>query len=182
MAKNLLICVVILFAAFVFINNFAPETEIVQESQRKITAPFKYASLLTKEPEEKINIPIRNVKAKQIADTFHAPRGADRLHQGQDIFAPRNTPIYSATEGFVWRIGENNLGGNTVWIIGAGGRVYYYAHLERYAENLTVGDAVTIDTILGYVGTSGNARGTPPNLHFGVYDAGGAVNPLSLFE
>ena len=182
MTKKLLICVVVLFAAFVFINNFAPEVEIVNESQRKISAPFKYASLLARQPEEKIKIPIRNVKAKQITDTFHAPRGGDRLHQGQDIFAPRNTSVYSATDGYVWRIGENNLGGNTVWIIGAGGRVYYYAHLERYTENLAVGDAVTVDTILGYVGTSGNARGTPPHLHFGVYTTGGAINPLTLFD
>jgi murein DD-endopeptidase MepM/ murein hydrolase activator NlpD len=182
MTKKLLICAVILFAAFVFINNLAPEVEIVKESQRKIAAPFRYASLLAREPEAKINIPIRNIKIRQIADTFAAPRGSDRKHQGQDIFAPRNTPVFSATEGYVWRIGENDLGGNTVWIIGAGGRLYYYAHLEKYALELKVGDAVTTDTTLGYVGTSGNAKGTPPHLHFGVYTTEGAIDPLLLFE
>lgn len=147
-----------------------------------IAAPFRYAALLAKEPEATIKIPIRKVKKSNIADTFGAPRGNDRQHKGQDIFAPRNTPVYAAANGYVWRIGENNLGGNTVWTIGAGGRIYYYAHLEKYAENLNVGDEISTETILGYVGTSGNAKGTPPHLHFGVYTNGGAINPLDLFN
>ena len=49
-----------------------------------------------------------------------------------------------------------------------GGLRYYYAHLERYADDLREGQEVTTDTLLGYVGTSGNAAGTPPHLHLGV--------------
>lgn len=180
--KSLLILAVIIFAAFVFINNFARESEFAKISTAKAVAPFRYAALLASVPEEKIQIPIRRIKAKQISDTFQAPRGSDRLHQGQDIFAPRNTPVYSATNGYVWRIGENNLGGNTVWILGAGGRVFYYAHLEKYAPELKIGNAVTPETVLGFVGTSGNAKGTPPHLHFGVYTQSAAVNPLTLFD
>ncbi|MDQ2855662.1 MAG: M23 family metallopeptidase, partial [Acidobacteriota bacterium] len=64
-----------------------------------------------------------------------------------------------------------------------GGRVYYYAHLDCYARNLNEGDYVTTRTILGYVGTTGNAAGTPPHLHFGVYaPSGGAINPLPLLS
>lgn len=180
--KSLLIFAAIVFGAFVFINNFAPNSEYAKNSTEKALAPFRYASLLASEPEAKIQIPIRQIKAKQISDTFQAPRGKDRLHQGQDIFAPRNTPVYSATGGYVWRIAENKLGGNTVWVLGAGGRVYYYAHLESYAPDIKVGDAVTPETVLGFVGTSGNAKGTPPHLHFGVYTQGGAINPLTLFN
>jgi murein DD-endopeptidase MepM/ murein hydrolase activator NlpD len=80
----------------------------------------------------------------------------------------------------VVRVGENRLGGNTVWVVGAGGRGYYYAHLDGYAEGLEVGDYVTPDTVLGYVGTTGNAVGTPPHLHFGVYTRAGAIDPLPL--
>jgi murein DD-endopeptidase MepM/ murein hydrolase activator NlpD len=47
---------------------------------------------------------------------------------------------------------------------------------------LKVGDSVTTETVLGFVGTSGNAKGTPPHLHFGVYTQSGAINPLSLFN
>ena len=91
---------------------------------------------------------------------------------------PRGTPVYSATEGYIVRVGENSLGGNVVSVLGAGGRVYYYAHLDKHAENLAVGDFVTPETILGTVGTTGNAQSTPPHLHFGVYTSAGAVNPL----
>ncbi len=177
-----MVIVAIIFAAFVFINNYAPETANPEKAAEKIAAPFRYASLLAKEPEAKIKNPVRKIKVKQIADTFGAPRGNDRTHQGQDIFAPRGTPVFSATDGFVWRVGENSLGGNTVWVLGTGGRVYYYAHLESYAPDLAVGQEVSTDTVLGYVGTSGNAKGTPPHLHFGVYTANGAINPLPLIE
>ena len=94
----------------------------------------------------------------------------------------RCTPafILSATTGYVYKIGENNLGGQTVSVISSGGRVYYYAHLDAYAPGLQVGDRVTTRTVLGFVGTTGNAQGTPPHLHFGVYTFGGAINPLPL--
>ncbi|MDQ3321533.1 MAG: M23 family metallopeptidase [Acidobacteriota bacterium] len=180
--KTLLILIVVILAFFAIVNNLPTASVEIERAKEKATASFRYAELLTKEPEAKIRNPIRKIKTKQIADTFGAPRGSDRTHKGQDIFAPRNTPVRSAVNGYVWRVGENNLGGNTIWIIGAGGRVYYYAHLEKYAENLKVGDAVTTDTIIGFVGTSGNAKGTPPHLHFGVYTQTGAVNPLSLLS
>jgi len=181
--KNLLILIVFFFVAFFVVNNnFPPINLRFKQSAEKLIAPVRYAALLAKEPEAKINLPIRKIKAGQITDTFGAPRGSDRTHQGQDIFAPRNTPVYSATDGYVWKIGENALGGNTVWIIGAGGRVYYYAHLEKYAPDLKVGDAVTTEAVLGFVGTSGNAKGTPPHLHFGVYTSNGAINPLALLS
>ena len=178
--KAAIIILLLLLGGFLLVNN-APEDSLVGEIGDSAAMPFRYASLLAKEPEEKINIPIRGLEKNQKANTWGAPRGTDRTHQGQDIFAPRGTPIYSATDGYVWRIGENNLGGNTVWVIGAGGRVYYYAHLDRYAEELAVGDEVSTETAVGYVGTTGNAKGTPPHLHFGVYTSTGAINPLDLF-
>lgn len=179
--KGLLFLLMLLFTGFFIVNNFTPELPIGEGLTEKVVRPARYASLLAAEPESKIEIPLRKLNKKQISDTWEAPRGNDRQHQGQDLFAPRNTPVYSATKGYIWRTGENKLGGNTVWVIGAGGRVYYYAHLEKYAENLQVGDEVSTDTILGYVGDSGNAKGTPTHLHFGVYTTGGAIKPLTLF-
>jgi murein DD-endopeptidase MepM/ murein hydrolase activator NlpD len=140
------------------------------------------AQLYTKDPDQKLAMPVADVEKKQIANTWHAPRDGARLHEGQDIFAPRGTRIFSATEGYVAKIGENSLGGQTVSVIGAGGRVYYYAHLEAYAPHLAEGDWVTPQTLLGFVGTTGNAAGTPPHLHFGVYQTGGAMNPLPLLN
>ena len=170
----------LLLGAILLVNN-SPEGFVMDDIGETTTRPFRYASLLAKAPEEKIRIPIRDLKRSQITNTWGAPRGDDRKHQGQDLFAKRGTPVHSATDGYVWRIGESNLGGNTVWVIGAGGRVYYYAHLDRYAENLKAGDAVTTESVIGYVGNTGNAKGTPPHLHFGVYTSTGAIDPLGLF-
>ena len=142
----------------------------------------RVARLSMQDPDRKLAMPLEDVSKRQIADTWHAPRGTDRLHEGQDIFAPKGTPILSATNGLVYNIGENNLGGQTVSVIGAGGRVYYYAHLDKYAPGLEIGDRVTTRTVLGYVGTTGNAQGTPPHLHFGIYTSSGAINPLPLLS
>jgi murein DD-endopeptidase MepM/ murein hydrolase activator NlpD len=140
------------------------------------------AKLYTQTPDSRLAMPLENVRKQQIADTWGAPRGTNRTHEGQDIFATKGTPILSATSGYVYNIGENNLGGQTVSVIGRGGRVYYYAHLDSYAPQLKEGDWVTTRTVLGYVGTTGNAQGTPPHLHFGIYASGGAINPLPLLS
>src|ERR1051325_4813132 len=139
------------------------------------------AGLYAKSPDTNLSMPLKNVKKSQIANTWHAARG-ERQHEGQDIFASRGTPILSATSGYVVKIGEDNLGGHTVSVIGDGGRKYYYAHLDSYAPNLEVGDYVTRNTVLGYVGSTGNADGTPPHLHFGVYITTGAITPLPLLK
>ena len=140
----------------------------------------RVARLYTQEPDTRIAMPLPDVTRKKIADTWGAPRGTGRRHEGQDIFAPRGTAILSATSGYVYNVGENNLGGQTVSVISKGGRVYYYAHLDSYARGIKIGDRVTTRTVLGYVGTTGNAQGTPPHLHFGVYTSSGAINPLPM--
>jgi len=146
----------------------------------KLVLYVHVARLYTKDPDQTLAMPVEDVEKKQVANTWQAPRSTDRLHQGQDIFAPRGTPILSATEAYIMKIGENSLGGQTVSVVGAGGRVYYYAHLDSYAPQLAEGDFVTTNSVLGFVGTTGNAAGTPPHLHFGVYAPGGAINPLPL--
>lgn len=148
----------------------------------KVVLYARVAPLYAMDPDRRILMPVQGVVKKQIANTWHAPRGDSRRHEGQDIFAPRGTPVVSATDGYVVNIGENNLGGQTVSVLGAGGRTYYYAHLDSYARNISEGDYVTRQTVLGYVGTTGNAGGTPPHLHFGVYAASGAMNPLPLLS
>ena len=79
------------------------------------------ARLYAKAPDQNLAMPVQGVMKSQIADTWHVPREGDRLHEGQDIFAKRGTPVLSATDGYIVRIGENNLGGQTVSVIGAGG-------------------------------------------------------------
>lgn len=127
-----------------------------------------YTERLPSEPDAVLYMPVEGVSVANVADTWGAPRGSGRTHEGQDIFAPRGTPVYSATPGYIYRVGTSTLGGNVVWIIGAGGRRYYYAHLDAWAD-IEEGQAVTVDTVIGYIGNTGNARTTPPHLHFGVY-------------
>jgi murein DD-endopeptidase MepM/ murein hydrolase activator NlpD len=145
-----------------------------------LTLPFRMAALVAKPPDAELWMPVANVPVRQVANTWRADRPGGRRHEGQDIFAPQGTPVVSATNGFVVRVGDGGIGGNAVSVLGAGGRVYYYAHLSRFREGLRMGDEVTPKTVLGYVGNTGNARTTAPHLHFGVYSRGGAVNPLPL--
>jgi murein DD-endopeptidase MepM/ murein hydrolase activator NlpD len=154
--------------------------ESLKPAAKRLLLPFRMSALMTKPPDTKLSMPLRNLRVARIADTWHAGRQGGRRHEGQDLFAPAGTPVYSATHGFVIRIGDAGIGGNSVSVMGAGGRVYYYAHLSRFAPGLRIGDEVNEQTILGYVGNTGNARTTPPHLHFGVYAPGGALNPLPL--
>ena len=69
-----------------------------------------------------------------------------------------------------------------MFILGAGGRTYYYAHLDRHEEDLSAGDLVTTNAVIGYVGNTGNARATSPHLHFAIFGTDGAINPLPLLR
>lgn len=131
-------------------------------------------------PPTALPVPVQGVRPRQIADTFGAPRGRDRTHQGVDIFAPRGTPVVSATRGVVVALRDSGLGGRQVWVLGPARERHYYAHLDGWAQHLATGDAVEAGAVLGYVGTTGNARGTPPHLHYGIYVVGRAINPYPL--
>ena len=174
--RLLLICVSLLV---VLINGPAIEAGAGLVAN-KFLFVVHVAGLYAKAPDQNLEMPVQGVTKSQVADTWHVPREGDRLHEGQDIFAKRGTPVLSATDGYIFRIGENKLGGQTVSVIGAGGRIYYYAHLDSYAPNMAAGDHVTTQTVLGYVGNTGNAAGGPTHLHFGVYGREGALNPLPL--
>lgn len=127
-------------------------------------------------------VPVEGVRALRIADTFGAPRGRDRTHAGVDIFAKRGTPVLSATRGIVVSVREGGLGGRQVWVLGPARERHYYAHLEDWQPGLSEGDVVHPGSPLGTVGTTGNARGTPPHLHYGIYGAAGAYDPLPLLK
>ena len=146
-----------------------------------LKTPFYYAQLSAMDPPTSLAMPVQGVAAGRVADTWGAPRGKDRRHEGLDIFAPRWTTVLSRTEGVVTRVGTNRLGGLVVWVVGPGGHRHYYAHLDRQA-NLSVGQRVAVGTPLGTVGNTGNARGTPPHLHYGVYGDDGAFNPWPLLQ
>ncbi|MGQ9372600.1 M23 family metallopeptidase [Acinetobacter tandoii] len=123
-------------------------------------------------------MPVKGITSAQINDTWGAARGQNRKHEGIDIFAKRGTEVLSTTQGIVAKVGLDSLGGKVVWVVGPDLSRHYYAHLEAYAPHLDVGDWVEQGAVLGYVGNTGNAKNTPPHLHYGIYFTGqGAVNP-----
>lgn len=102
-------------------------------------------------------------------------------HEGIDIFAPSGTPLLATERGIVTRIGSGRLGGLRLWLRGESGTDWYYAHLSGFAPGLTEGQVVEAGDIIGYVGNTGNAVGTPPHLHMQVHPNGGEpVNPYPL--
>ncbi|MGI0105399.1 peptidoglycan DD-metalloendopeptidase family protein [Salinimicrobium sp. WS361] len=104
--------------------------------------------------------------------------GGRRSHEGIDIFAPRGTPVVAATSGRVSSTGNKGLGGKQVWLRDSKrGNSLYYAHLDSIIAR--PGMRVKVGDTLGLVGNTGNARTTPPHLHFGVYKGyRGAQDPL----
>lgn len=120
-------------------------------------------------------------------DTFGAPRMTgtpyEHQHQGTDIFAPFGTPLRAMERSVVIRTGTDLLGGTKLWLVGATGTRYYYAHLSAYAPGITDGVVVEAGAEIGYVGRTGNARTTPPHLHIEVHpDGGPAINPFPLLK
>jgi hypothetical protein len=115
--------------------------------------------------------PLKDRSLGGVSSGFGDPRdGGARDHHGIDIFAPRGTPVLAGAEGVV-RVDETPVGGRVIWLRDArAGRNLYYAHLHDWA--VTSGARVRAGDVIGYVGNTGNARTTPPHLHFGIYDRG----------
>ena len=127
-------------------------------------------------PPAHLRNPVDGPSARVVVNTWAAPRSGGRRHEGVDIFAPIDTPVVSTTRGLVTHVGTNSLGGQVVWILGPGLESHYYAHLNRFAA-IHRGDIVNAGDVVGYVGRTGNARGTPFHLHYGIYRRGKAENP-----
>ncbi len=101
------------------------------------------------------------------------PRSGGRFHEGNDLFARRGTPAVATVSGTVVQT-DGKLGGNQVKLLGDDGVGYYYTHLDSFGAE----GRVSAGTVIGYVGTTGNAAGGPPHVHFEIHPGGGAaVNP-----
>ena len=107
-------------------------------------------------------------------DDFGDARSGGRRHQGVDMVADRGTPVIAVRDGQA-EFKRSNLGGNAIWLVSASGERFYYAHLDRWegtSRNVAAGD------VIGYVGSSGNARGN--HLHFESRAGADAQNPYPL--
>ncbi|MGB2953342.1 MAG: M23 family metallopeptidase [Gaiellaceae bacterium] len=117
-------------------------------------------------------------------DTFGAARADTIWHHGDDIFAPLGAPLLAVADGRVFSVGWNAVGGNRLWLRDNQGNEFYYAHLSAFTRLAKNGANVKAGTVLGFVGNTGDAEGTPYHLHFEVHPVSllylgydGAVDP-----
>ena len=104
------------------------------------------------------------------------------LHQGNDIFAARGTPVRAPFNGVV-RFEDGGLGGKAAYVTLPDGTFYYMAHLDGFSRTKPGGGAVKQGEVVGYVGDTGNAAGGSPHVHFEVHPGGGAaVNPKPILD
>jgi murein DD-endopeptidase MepM/ murein hydrolase activator NlpD len=124
-------------------------------------------------------------------DSFGAPRGdvSGGWHHGDDLFAPLGAPVLAVTSGTVFSVGWNEIGGWRLWLRDSGGNEFYYAHLSAYTSLAVNGRHVTAGQVLGFVGNTGDAQGTPFHLHFEVHPVSmlflgydGAVDPTKYLD
>ena len=97
---------------------------------------------------------------------WYYPWGKSGTHKGVDIFAKKGNSISSSTSGLVLFAGQISMGGNVVFVLGPKWRIHYYAHLDKI--NISFLSFVNKDSAIGTVGTSGNAAGKPPHLHYEI--------------
>jgi murein DD-endopeptidase MepM/ murein hydrolase activator NlpD len=139
----------------------------------------------------KLIIPVQGVRAEQLLDTFMDARTEGRVHDAIDIPAPAGTPVLAVADGEIARLFQSERGGITVYQYSADKRlIYYYAHLQGYADGLAPGKFVRQGEIIAYVGDTGNAGAGNYHLHFSIsvipnparYWEGTNINPYPLLR
>ncbi|MCA1749707.1 MAG: M23 family metallopeptidase [Sphingomonadales bacterium] len=135
-------------------------------------------------------IPVAGVTPADLTDTYSRARaGGARSHDAIDIMAPAGTPVIAAAPGTVEKLFYSERGGITAYLRSTDQRrIYYYAHLDRYAPGLVEGTELAAGDAIGLVGATGNADSEAPHLHFAVmrmregegWSEGEAINPYPL--
>jgi murein DD-endopeptidase MepM/ murein hydrolase activator NlpD len=117
-------------------------------------------------------------------DTWHDPRGADRLHIGVDIIAPKGNLVYAVADGTITRtyhVGRDKLSGNGVRLTMADGTYFFYGHFDTIAPGIEVGVQVKAGQVIGTIGATGNT--STPHLHLEIHPGGGdAINPYPIMK
>jgi murein DD-endopeptidase MepM/ murein hydrolase activator NlpD len=160
--------IAILVIEFVLGALVQPATAREDQQISISTGFFKLA-----EPELTIAAsPIEGLKASELRDTFDEIHNGHR-HEAIDIIKPKGTPARAVVDGTIRKLFFSKGGGNTIYEFDkASVYCYYYAHLDRYADGLHEGMRVSRGTVIGYIGSSGNALPAVPHLHFSIYRLG----------
>ena len=156
-----------------------------ESSQTANTVPENFVGTL------KLIIPVVGVRPDQLTDTFADARSESRVHDAIDIPAPAGTAVIAAADGEVIKLFQSERGGTTIYQLSVDRKfVFYYAHLQRYADGLTVGKFVRQGETIAYVGDTGNAGAGNFHLHFSIavindpkrYWEGANINPYPLLH
>jgi murein DD-endopeptidase MepM/ murein hydrolase activator NlpD len=105
------------------------------------------------------------------SDDFGAGRADTGWHHGNDIFAPLGAPVLAVTDGTLFLVGWNTIGGNRFWLRDLQGNEFYFAHLSAFTPLARDGAQVEAGDVIGFVGATGDAVGTPTHLHFEIHPA-----------
>lgn len=136
-------------------------------------------------------IPVAGVRPEQLRDTFSESRSEGRIHDAIDIPAPRGTAVLAVADGPIVKLFQSARGGTTIYQLSVDGKfVYYYAHLDRYAEGLVGGHFAKQGETIAYVGDTGNAGAGNYHLHFSIAEIsnpkdfwhGVNINPYPLLR
>ena len=160
----------------VFVYQFTRDREYMLRIQPALLQNIGYKLKIFKAAS--LAFPVDGKDSEAIKSFWGDRRdGGRRKHKGVDIFAKKGTPALAAVNGYVSRVKEGGLGGKVVWLRDSRiSQSLYYAHLD--SQMVREGEYVQIGDTVGLVGKTGNARYTPPHLHFGIYQSNiGAVNP-----
>jgi murein DD-endopeptidase MepM/ murein hydrolase activator NlpD len=142
-------------------------------------------------PHGRIRVPIDGEDIESFKNGFSEVRDGTRPHEAVDMLAPRNTPVHAVENGTIAKLFTSKAGGLTIYQYDPTGHLcYYYAHLERYADGLKDGQAISQGDVIGFVGTSGNAPANTPHLHFAVFELnadkhwwqGKPIDPYVVFK
>jgi murein DD-endopeptidase MepM/ murein hydrolase activator NlpD len=156
------------------------DVSLILRIQSELLASVEYTASITTSPSLAFPVPLK--EQPRVSSFWGADRdGGIRKHEGVDIFAKKRTPLIAAADGRVMRVNENNLGGKVVFIRPHDKNyTLYYAHLD--SQLVVPGQEVKTGDIIGLMGNTGNAKTTPPHLHFGIYASGGAVDPFPFIN
>ncbi|HMJ25030.1 MAG TPA: M23 family metallopeptidase [Pyrinomonadaceae bacterium] len=155
-----------------------------------LATPLPAPSTQERVPEELI-IPVAGVRPDQLQDTFAQSRSEGRVHDAIDILAPKGTPVLAAADGTIVKLFHSDRGGTTIYQASVDRKfIYYYAHLDRYADGLTEGHLAKQGETIAYVGDTGNAGAGNYHLHFSIalvsdpkrYWEGTNINPYPLLK
>ena len=136
-------------------------------------------------------VPVLGVKPERLLDTFKDARSEGRVHDAIDIPAPAGTPVIAVAEGEIIKLFESERGGKTIYQSSKDKKlIFYYAHLQGYADGLVAGKTVWQGETIGYVGDTGNAGTGNYHLHFSImvtanpkrYWEGTNINPYPLLR